>query len=321
MSRYAAIEQEAASWLARRQEADWSETNQGELDAWIEASVDHAAAYWRLEYGYAQFDRLRSLPERPRRTIALPFPLSSGRITALAATLTAVALVGGIVMYRDRLTGAAEITTFSTQLGQVAKIELGDGTLVSLDTDSQVRVASDSRERKVLLDRGNVYLEVAHDAARPFVVQADIGRVTVLGTKFAIARESKAIKVSVLSGRVRLDPARRHQGTVSTIGAGEIGETDGDYVSVKGADLEDIAQSLAWREGKIVFDATRLADAAAQFNKYNDHKVLVTDPAAADVRIGGTFRLGNVRGFANLLRDSYGLRVDTAGDNTTISIR
>ncbi|MFA6118212.1 MAG: FecR domain-containing protein [Sphingomonas sp.] len=67
------------------------------------------------------------------------------------------------------------------------------------------------------------------------------------------------------------------------------------------------------------FDQAKLADVAAEFNRYNDHKLVIADSNAAAIRIGGTFQASNVQVFARLLRDAYGLRIDRMGDEVTIS--
>jgi transmembrane sensor len=321
MTDRAAIEREAAAWLLRQQEPDWSDADGLELEEWQALSDDHAAAFWRLEFGYAQFDRLRSLPEIQRKPTGWRVGWMPARRWALAACLAASVLLGAALVFRDLPAPAAEFTTFSTQPGQVAKVELDDGTMLSLDTNSKVRVAAGGQGRKVLLDRGDAYLEVAHDRAHPFIVQAGVGRITVLGTKFLVSRDGEGVRVAVLDGRVRLEPTGRESTRLATVGAGEVGQTDGRYVSVKTIAIEDIKRSLAWRAGMIVFADTRIADAAHAFNRYNETKIVVADQRAGDVRIGGSFRLGNVQGFARLLQENYGLRAADQDDTIVISSR
>ena len=55
------IELIASTWLARRDAEAWSEHDQAELDAWLEASIAHRVAYLRLESAWLQSDRLKAL--------------------------------------------------------------------------------------------------------------------------------------------------------------------------------------------------------------------------------------------------------------------
>src|SRR3546814_17265004 len=49
---------------------------------------------------------------------------------------------------------------------------------------------------------------VAHDASRPFIVDAGAGRITALGTQFQVQREGEAVSVMLLEGSVGIDSAR-----------------------------------------------------------------------------------------------------------------
>jgi transmembrane sensor len=69
----------------------------------------------------------------------------------------------------------------------------------------------------------------------------------------------------------------------------------------------------------LTFDHTTLGDAAAEFNRYNRQQIIIADPEAASIRIGGTFQAANVDAFARLLREAYGLRVEVRDGQTRIS--
>ena len=75
---------------------------------------------------------------------------------------------------------------------------------------------------------------------------------------------------------------------------------------------------MSWRNGMLTFDNATLADAAAEFNRYNARKIEILDPQTARMRIGGTFQANNVDAFARLLRDAYGVKVDV--DSAAVKI-
>jgi transmembrane sensor len=82
-----------------------------------------------------------------------------------------------------------------------------------------------------------------------------------------------------------------------------------------------IEQILGWREGKLVFDHATLDYAAGEFNRYNRKKLVMADPEAAKLQIGGRFDVGNVEGFAKLLERGFGLDVRETADTITIASR
>lgn len=82
---------------------------------------------------------------------------------------------------------------------------------------------------------------------------------------------------------------------------------------------ETVENALAWRVGMLRYDETALSEIAADFNRYNSRQMIVTDPEAASIRIGGMFPSSNPAAFARLLRDAYGLKVEETADTIKIS--
>ena len=69
----------------------------------------------------------------------------------------------------------------------------------------------------------------------------------------------------------------------------------------------------------LIFDRTTLADAAAEFNRYNKTKLIVSDPSIARRSIGGKFSTADVRGFVEIMQQLLGLRVERRGPDFVIS--
>jgi transmembrane sensor len=222
--------------------------------------------------------------------------------------LAAVAAAGALFWLRD---GAD--ATVATARGEQRRARLADGSTMLLNTDSRSRVAYEPARRRVMLDRGEAWFEVAKDRARPFVVEAGAVRVEAVGTAFAVRRAAGRAEVAVTEGRVRVwslaDPARflfldaGHRASVAEdAGAGAAVVSDGG-----------VADALAWRRGEIVLDGMTLGDAAAEFNRYNDRQLSV-ETSLADRRIVGWFRTRDVDGFARSAAAMTGARIEQDGD-------
>jgi transmembrane sensor len=69
-----------------------------------------------------------------------------------------------------------------------------------------------------------------------------------------------------------------------------------------------IDRALAWRNGEIVLDGDTIANAAAEFNRYNKRKLTV-DPSLSDKRLVGWFRTNEPENFANAAATAFGARV------------
>lgn len=309
MTDHATIEEMAALWLIRKTDADWSKDCQQELDAWLGESYAHAAAFWRLEQGYAQLDYLASLPlippeYEPKRKIA-----QISRLLAVAATIVAVFcgawLFSGEGINADR----DKVTSYSTELGEISKIELFDGTEISLDSQSAIRVSDSPDKRKIWLDRGRAYFSVSRDPNRPFQVHAGLGEITVLGTNFLVSRQDESVSVSVLNGKVRFARSGSSKDAL-LLHEGSVGIIDSQSISAKTGDLRAMEDNIAWRDGMVMFMDTPIENAIEEFNKYNRKKLVIRNEETRLLRIDGSFRVGNIDGFARLLENAYGFKVD-----------
>lgn len=320
MSAASNIEQQAAEWLMRREESQWSAVNEAEFETWLQESLAHRAAFWRLEHGWRQADRIGSLgldlsqPTPLRRRMDRWLPL------AAAASLAAVLVTGGIELSRTSPIPTAATYHFSTPIGGRRTIPLIDGSRVELNTATVVRASVNGQHRDVWLDQGEAYFEVAHLAGRPFVVHAGDRIVTVLGTKFSVRRDGEKVTVSVIEGRVRIDDADQPEAVpTAIITAGDVAIAQGSSTLLSARSEEGVTEALGWRDGILNFDHTSLADAAAEFNRYNNKQIVIGDSETAEIRIGGTFQASNVDAFVRLLHDAYGLRVAATSNEVKLS--
>lgn len=311
MSERAAIEDQAAEWLARSEAPGWSDADATALQAWLAESTHHKAAYWRLEAAWRAADRIGSLglapapPRLPARRRWQPI--------ALAASIALIVSIGGLLIGKHRLAEqpAASEQLFATHVGGHRKVGLADGSRIELNTRTRLRTIVSDTRRDVWLDAGEAFFEVAHKDGEPFVVHAGPKTVTVLGTKFSVRRDGDTVTVSVLEGRVRVaDAAPQPDPRSAVITKGDVAISTGSSTLLKTRSDERVEAVLAWRAGMLSFDDTRLEDVAREFNRYNTRPLVITDAETREFRVGGSFQAENVEAFAKLLRDSYGLKVE-----------
>lgn len=315
MSEARRLEALAAQWLVRREESDWTQRQQDELNAWLDESMAHKAAFWRLEHGWREADRIAALAPRPSPRAPWWMPYLP-RLTALAASLLIAAGLG-FVMLPSR---SEPVLAARTDIGQRRLLKLGDGSRIEMNTRSAIRAQVSRDEREVWIDKGEVYFEVFHDAGHPFVVHAGNSRVTVLGTKFSVRRDGGRVIVSVSEGKVRVDDGSADTSArQSIITAGDIAIARGASMLITQKSEEKVNDQLAWRNGILRFDQQPLGEIIAEFNRYNQSQIAVTDPAIAQMRLGGVFQPGNVDAFLRLLEDAYGLHVSRSGETIKIS--
>jgi len=332
------IEKAAAAWLVRRDREEWNNADQAEFQAWLSASTAHRLAFIRLQAAWQQAGRLKALAagttgsallaadplgalkpanngarlsrhedlEKPAARVARRFRISMRRVlgASLAAACLAAAVVGWIAWPRQE-------TSYRTAIGGMTAISMKDGSTVTLNTNSDIRVAMSETERRVDLEQGEAFFEVAKDPKRPFIVRVGDRRVIAVGTKFSVRRESNHVRVIVTEGRVRVEHSEpQHPAEIALVSAGGVAVAGAAGVLVQDKSLSDAEERLSWRDGVVVFRETLLSDAVAEFNRYNTRQIFIDDPTLGSMRIGGHFRTRNAEGFVRLLADAFPIRVE-----------
>lgn len=301
------IEAQAAHWLQRRQFWDWSPSDEADFDAWLTQSTAHEVAYIRLMSGYSRTERLVAL-RVPRMDQGM-----LGRLFRIAAVVAVVAALGSTVL----LYPSPKEVTYATPVGGRQTIMLTDGSRIDLNTDSVLRIGANAR--RVWLDRGEAYFQIKHDAARPFIVNVASRRVVDLGTKFLVRSKEDRFNVILVEGRARVDSNGDSAPQSVILAPGdEVIATAHEITKVRRTP-QDLGNELGWRRGVIIFQHTTLAEAVAEFNRYNPTKIVIGSNAVAALRIDGTFPSDNSDSFVEIAQDILHLRVERRGDTVVIT--
>jgi transmembrane sensor len=349
-----AIEERAAAWLARRDGGDWSHEDDVHLAEWLSEATAHRVAFLRLESAWEGARRARALSTPPVGGVVPPadewrqspyFQAAGPAATqsarrphrflwwSVAAACFAVAVGLGTAGYFFDWLGAGSI--YSTPVGGIASIPLADGSMVTLNTASRIRVELGPKERRVVLESGEAFFVVKRNPARPFIVIAGEQKIIDVGTQFSVRRDPTETQVVVTEGTVRFESTATHPQTGSanppaTPAAGPAGVdvplTAGSIAFARDGDVlvhkESVRQAedmVSWRKGYLTFRDTSLADAVAEFNRYNVRRINIADPGVAGIRISGTFRPTNYEAFVRLLHDGYAIDVQDTGGAITLS--
>jgi transmembrane sensor len=145
-----------------------------------------------------------------------------------------------------------------------------------------------------------------------------------VGTRFSVRRNPEDVRVVVTEGKVRLETRIGDDGRaqpVSLLPAGSVATAGRNGVLVRSVPVADAERYLEWREGFLTFDDTSLAEAAAEFNRFNARKLELGDATVADLRVGGNFRWSNAEGFARLLEQGFPVRVERHPERIVLHAR
>ncbi|MFT4178505.1 MAG: FecR domain-containing protein [Thermomonas sp.] len=322
------VREQAATWFARLQADDVSEGDRRRWHAWMEGSQQHRQAYARFEALWSEFGDFAPSAEvagrlsDTRRQLAAERRRESGRRVARrrwlgAAAAAVMAVIAGTWLLVQR---PAPATTYASAVGEHREIALDDGTLVVLDTDSQVQVRYSRKARSIVLERGRALFDVAHDPKRPLTVDTDDAGVRAIGTRFEVYRRADATEVELFDGKVALLAARtasQPHRELARLVPGQYARLGKDGAQPQ-IGMFDHRREAAWTSGKLRFENTRLATAVAEFNRYHAHVRLVADPSLGEMAISGVFRSNDPAAFTEALRMVYGVQVTHAANGDIV---
>ena len=303
----------AATWIVRLDRGELTESERRALDAWLAASPRHLGAFVRARAIWADADRIGAMgAARPTASSSAPQRRSlelRARMLLAAAAATVVLAVGGIAFLH--LSGRE-----GTRFGEIRRLTLPDGSTLVLNAESTVQVKFEKHERRVLLRSGEASFQVAHDAKRPFIVEARDVAVKAVGTNFTVRLQPTAVSVTVVEGVVEIKrPTTTKVEEVTVIGRNRnlIAQTSRPMSSVPLTD-EQINRAMAWQEGMLMFDGERLAQAVVQVNRYSPTPVIIDSDRLAQRAFVGVFRVGDAHAFVNAAAAAFGAQVNEKAD-------
>ena len=319
-------DRDAAFWFATLRDPDCSDDDRAEFEEWL-AVPENAAAFGRVS---ANWERSGDFAKDPdvlayldglsvRRDGASADPSMLCRPGIFWSILnaatrmfpgptvrwaSAMAVVGALVL---GIVAISNSDRHQTALGERRVITLHDGSRVTLNTASAIRVQFGSDERVVTLSAGEALFEVAPDPSRPFTVEAACGRVTAVGTEFLVDLRGQEVTVTLLEGVVAVEAGSSQEPEVETLEPGDQ-LSYSEEVGVTEKTSADLEATTAWIEGNLIFRDELLADALAEVNRYHERKIKLGSAVPKDIRVSGVFLIEERAPLIMALERTFNLR-------------
>ncbi|AYV48611.1 iron dicitrate transport regulator FecR [Caulobacter flavus] len=299
--------QEAADWFTRLSDPVIETEDLEAFSRW-RAKPGNRAAYERIEDISQSMLALTDDPDmkvavnkamtRPREPRAAPVSWPRLRLLFIGGVTVAACLAAGVFYVRQ--------PTYQTKVGETFSARLEDGSRIQLNTDSAVRVRYSAGVRRIELLRGQALFEVAHNAARPFIVAAADTQVRALGTRFEVRRQGDEVHVVLAQGSVEVtdrDAPNAHW----RLAPGQAIQVATRAPAAAKPVAVDVATATSWTTGNLTLQDMTLADAVAELNRYSRDKILLSDGVPADHRVSGVFPAGENGDFIAAVSALYGL--------------
>lgn len=347
MSSTKLIQAQAARFVTRLYSGELTAREERQLQQWREQSPQHEAEFQAM---LATWDITGSLFQNPQQrrqpgvrrgwwavaaSIALvgvlgwqlwhspdPAVPAPKTPTMVAETKTEQRNVEAPALFRiTERKLEASTAHYQTEVGEVSHVTLTDGSVLSLNTDTEVAVTLTANLRQVELVRGEAFFDVAKDENRPF--QIDTGRkiIEVLGTQFNVRKraDETVVKVSVLEGKVAVrttkaatvtEPTNPSEEDTTLLLAGDIGSYSESSEVVAQNQTQAVSSAQSWRRGVFRFDDEPLEHVIREFNRYRERKIVIADTSVAELRISGVFHLKNGDNILTALESTLPVQFD-----------
>ncbi|AMB80609.1 iron dicitrate transport regulator FecR [Pseudomonas fragi] len=272
MTAHESIDAQAATWFARNRNQPDSNCRE-QFNSW-KAVPAHARAYAEFESLWADLGELKQL-NKP-----VPLPRRRRSVFALA---TAAAVLCAVFALNIGTPVQLHQQQIATQSQDAKTVRLPDGSTLTVNANTRLRIDFSASQRDIYLDRGQLYIEVAANKEQPLVVYAGHARVRVVGTGFDVRRSQRQLVVSVAHGQVAFIPDGK---SAALLGASQ----RATYDYAKGS-LEE--QSLSpgevadWRSGHLSFRNRELASLVDELDLYRPGVIELADGPLGRYKVSG----------------------------------
>lgn len=310
------IDNEAFEWVARKFARGLSDSENGEFDAWYAADSRHQGAYLRAMAIYNAIN----LATVPQSLSAQLFEVAEKPATSRRRFLIHGAMAAGVAATVGTMTFSAlrEDKVLITAKGEFRKVPLQDKSIATINSASRIEVEFTQNRRKINLQKGEAWFEVARDKSKPFIVEAGDARVRAVGTAFAVRRFAHGTEVLVTEGTVEVwSKDRSAQRRQLTAGERAFLEDEASAISVTRQPSE-VNRKLAWREGNLILKNHTLSDAVADFNRYSPKTIVIVDAALGSKRLFGQYKLDAPELFARDVSTVLAVPVNITADTIFI---
>lgn len=303
---------EAACWAAKMDAGPLSPADLATLEAWLSADTRH--------YGALAQAQALLIPAQERAPLRPAEPVKPARRVFIVGG----GIAAGLAVAAGSATYIAQVWNegrYRTQIGEMRVIPLNDGSVIFLNTNSEVVVRYSKSRRDIELVRGEALFDVAKNKKRPFIVKTGTTQVRAVGTSFSVkVLPDQPVQVLVREGVVEVKRQDVPVAPAVLVASNNraLAPLDAPIVA-EPVETAEVGRALAWRVGRLAFHGEPLNVAALEFARYSPVRIQIDDPEVASKKVIGLFVSTDPVGFANAVAVSFDLRAEISGKQIRLS--
>ncbi|HEV2363492.1 MAG TPA: FecR domain-containing protein [Caulobacteraceae bacterium] len=319
------LNDEAAAWVVRLHSDQRTRSDDEAFEAWLGRGHDRADAFAECSAVWSAVGSLEGDPVAGAVLRALPATRRNILWSRRSALAVAAGAAGVAATTAIGLGVPSAAVRYSTRAGEQKRLRLADGSIVILNTDTVLRVRLNNTERRLFLDSGQAFFDVAKERRRPFRVFVGRDEVRAVGTAFDVRRTGDTARVTLEEGRVAIYRLGRAETVLARMpgqmqrdpesGAVQVAVLDPGQLAVLPVsgkvrvETADVRQAQAWLYGRMILDDVTLDQAVAELNRYGGPRVVLADPALARIRVSGVFHTDRPESFAESVAAAFPVRI------------
>jgi transmembrane sensor len=316
----------ACDWVAKL-DRELSTQELHNLKIWLAADSQNTVALFEVAQLWDKMGALSRLSDLFPQAKAKKSKTPSW-IGAIAASIVLALTLGFYQGYHVLQQSPAAVVaiqaSYQTGIGQSNTINLPDNSKMVLNTNSFVQIKFTPTARIIELQRGEIHIDVAHDKTRPLSVIAGGEVIQAVGTAFNVQMRDKQVELLVTDGKVLV--ARHKNSVISRLPKTAMAISKGEKINldVSGQTRQDVikvdpiemAASLSWRKGQLIFRGESLAEAMAEIGRYTDIEFeLADDDKLKQIPVAGMFKTGDVTGLLEVLSRNFNISYEKVSDD------
>lgn len=301
--------QQAAEWFALLRSGEATDADRARWQDWARAAEENTIAWQYVERINCHIEPLRA---KDTNCIAAGAYCRAGarlaqrKVLACLAFFACLFFLGWSAWAWPSLSHIllAWRADYSTAVGEVREMILSDGSQIWVSSASGFDQHYDAAKRDLDLLAGEILIQTAADALRPFSVHTRQGKLQALGTRFSVRldRDDSTI-VTVFEGRVKIHTALT--GKSSLINAGE----QRRFTSASIGDAQKASPGReAWIHGVLIVENLPLSKVVEELSRYHGGRITVS-PQVADLPVFGSYPITDIDHTLDMLASVMPIRI------------
>lgn len=319
LNRQNLISQQASEYVIRLYSGELTAKEETEITTWCEASNDNQAAF---EQALAIWEAAPELPQKSSWRDKLERRFYHFRYIAASLFLVTACLFLFLKGEDTVLEHSLNLVQrYATAIGEVSNIGLSDGSQITLNTATEVKVNFTPNRRELWLEKGEAFFDIAKDKSRPFLIYTNSKIVRVVGTKFNIKLSESGFDISVAEGIVAVESENQLTSLPDQaplyLEAGAVASFKASSSLITKQNDEKVEKAHSWRSGYLRFDDEQLENVIDNFNRYRSKKITI-DASAANLKISGVFKLTDGDAILTALEATLPIKIEETEKNIKI---